>query len=89
MPTLFVESVLEVHSKFVQLINTVLNGDQHFMSALDKVFHLLRLWANVGVSGFVSPRNPCYTADTDILTFDVFIAGFDICSELQGAQVHL
>uniref|UniRef100_A0A8C8M2B4 Cullin-2 n=1 Tax=Oncorhynchus tshawytscha TaxID=74940 RepID=A0A8C8M2B4_ONCTS len=36
MPTLFVESVLEVHSKFVQLINTVLNGDQHFMSALDK-----------------------------------------------------
>lgn len=37
MPTLFVESVLEVHSKFIQLINTVLNGDQHFMSALDKV----------------------------------------------------
>ncbi|KAG7259560.1 hypothetical protein CRUP_027136 [Coryphaenoides rupestris] len=36
MPTQFVESVLEVHSKFVQLINTVLNGDQHFMSALDK-----------------------------------------------------
>ncbi|XP_016396145.1 cullin-2-like, partial [Sinocyclocheilus rhinocerous] len=26
MPTQFVESVLEVHSKFVQLINTVLNG---------------------------------------------------------------
>uniref|UniRef100_A0A3Q3FE10 Cullin 2 n=1 Tax=Labrus bergylta TaxID=56723 RepID=A0A3Q3FE10_9LABR len=39
MPTLFVESVLEVHSKFVQLINTVLNGDQHFMSALDKVIN--------------------------------------------------
>ncbi|KAG8138814.1 hypothetical protein E2320_001613 [Naja naja] len=37
MPTQFVESVLEVHSKFVQLINTVLNGDQRFMSALDKV----------------------------------------------------
>uniref|UniRef100_A0A8C1CL70 Cullin 2 n=1 Tax=Cyprinus carpio carpio TaxID=630221 RepID=A0A8C1CL70_CYPCA len=37
MPTQFVESVLEVHSKFVQLINTVLNGDQHFMSALDKL----------------------------------------------------
>uniref|UniRef100_A0A452UPU6 Cullin 2 n=1 Tax=Ursus maritimus TaxID=29073 RepID=A0A452UPU6_URSMA len=37
MPTLFVESVLEVHGKFVQLINTVLNGDQHFMSALDKL----------------------------------------------------
>uniref|UniRef100_A0A7N8XZH6 Cullin 2 n=1 Tax=Mastacembelus armatus TaxID=205130 RepID=A0A7N8XZH6_9TELE len=37
MPTLFVESVLEVHSKFVQLINTVLNGDQHFMNALDKL----------------------------------------------------
>ncbi|XP_068094700.1 cullin-2 [Hyperolius riggenbachi] len=36
MPTQFVESVLEVHSKFVQLVNTVLNGDQHFMSALDK-----------------------------------------------------
>lgn len=41
MPTQFVESVLEVHSKFVQLINTVLNGDQHFMSALDKVHILL------------------------------------------------
>lgn len=37
MPTQFVESVLEVHSKFVQLINSVLNGDQRFMSALDKV----------------------------------------------------
>lgn len=37
MPTQFVESVLEVHGKFVQLINTVLNGDQHFLSALDKV----------------------------------------------------
>ncbi|EHB15399.1 Cullin-2 [Heterocephalus glaber] len=36
MPTLFVESVLEVHGKFVQLSNSVLNGDQHFMSALDK-----------------------------------------------------
>uniref|UniRef100_A0A4W3H5B9 Cullin-2 n=1 Tax=Callorhinchus milii TaxID=7868 RepID=A0A4W3H5B9_CALMI len=36
MPTQFVESVLEVHSKFLQLISTVLNGDQHFMSALDK-----------------------------------------------------
>ncbi|KAG8573519.1 hypothetical protein GDO81_012440 [Engystomops pustulosus] len=36
MPTQFVESVLEVHGKFVQLVNTVLNGDQHFMSALDK-----------------------------------------------------
>uniref|UniRef100_A0A4X2MCC1 Cullin-2 n=1 Tax=Vombatus ursinus TaxID=29139 RepID=A0A4X2MCC1_VOMUR len=36
MPTQFVESVLEVHGKFAQLINTVLNGDQHFMSALDK-----------------------------------------------------
>lgn len=48
MPTLFVESVLEVHSKFVQLINTVLNGDQHFMNALDKVallfFHLFFLF---------------------------------------------
>lgn len=43
MPTLFVESVLEVHSKFVQLINTVLNGDQHFMNALDKVFYFLIL----------------------------------------------
>lgn len=41
MPTQFVESVLEVHSKFVQLINTVLNGDQHFMSALDKVIFTL------------------------------------------------
>lgn len=41
MPTQFVESVLEVHSKFVQLINTVLNGDQHFMSALDKVIFYL------------------------------------------------
>uniref|UniRef100_A0A4X2MBQ5 Cullin 2 n=1 Tax=Vombatus ursinus TaxID=29139 RepID=A0A4X2MBQ5_VOMUR len=37
MPTQFVESVLEVHGKFAQLINTVLNGDQHFMSALDKL----------------------------------------------------
>lgn len=40
MPTQFVESVLEVHSKFVQLINTVLNGDQHFTSALDKVHNI-------------------------------------------------
>lgn len=44
MPTQFVESVLEVHSKFVQLINTVLTGDQHFMSALDKVHSKLILF---------------------------------------------
>ncbi|XP_032821523.1 cullin-2 [Petromyzon marinus] len=36
MPTQFVESVLEVHSKYVQLITSVLSGDQQFMSALDK-----------------------------------------------------
>lgn len=47
MPTLFVESVLEVHSKFVQLINTVLNGDQHFMSALDKVRTILNTLGNI------------------------------------------
>uniref|UniRef100_A0A673H1V5 Cullin-2 n=1 Tax=Sinocyclocheilus rhinocerous TaxID=307959 RepID=A0A673H1V5_9TELE len=50
MPTQFVESVLEVHSKFVQLINTVLNGDQHFMSALDKV----HLHFNAVYKGFTS-----------------------------------
>lgn len=44
MPTQFVESVLEVHSKFVQLINTILNGDQRFMSALDKVTLVRKLY---------------------------------------------
>uniref|UniRef100_A0A8C6EFE4 Cullin-2 n=1 Tax=Microcebus murinus TaxID=30608 RepID=A0A8C6EFE4_MICMU len=51
MPTLFVESVLEVHSKFVQLINTVLNGDQHFMSALDK--------ALTSVVNYREPKSIC------------------------------
>ncbi|XP_028290220.1 cullin-2-like isoform X2 [Gouania willdenowi] len=51
MPTLFVESVLEVHSKFVQLINTVLNGDHHFMSALDK--------ALTSVVNFKEPKSIC------------------------------
>lgn len=55
MPTLFVESVLEVHSKFVQLINTVLNGDQHFMSALDKVSNSSRsYWMYKCVFIFIS-----------------------------------
>lgn len=30
------ESVLTVHGKFLRFINTVLNGDQHFLSAFDK-----------------------------------------------------
>ncbi|XP_065756644.1 cullin-2 isoform X2 [Phocoena phocoena] len=51
MPTLFVESVLEVHGKFVQLINTVLNGDQHFMSALDK--------ALTSVVNYREPKSVC------------------------------
>ncbi|XP_042744575.1 cullin-2 isoform X1 [Lagopus leucura] len=51
MPTQFVESVLEVHSKFVQLINTVLNGDQHFMSALDK--------ALTSVVNYREPKSVC------------------------------
>ncbi|XP_017675759.1 cullin-2 isoform X2 [Pipra filicauda] len=51
MPTQFVESVLEVHSKFVQLINTVLNGDQHFMSALDK--------ALTSVVNYREPKSIC------------------------------
>uniref|UniRef100_A0A673LP00 Cullin-2-like n=1 Tax=Sinocyclocheilus rhinocerous TaxID=307959 RepID=A0A673LP00_9TELE len=44
MPTQFVESVLEVHSKFVQLINTVLNGVFSFSSFL------------CGTPGCVAPR---------------------------------
>ncbi|XP_072535470.1 cullin-2 [Salminus brasiliensis] len=51
MPTQFVESVLEVHSKFVLLINTVLNGDQHFMSALDK--------ALTSVVNYREPKSIC------------------------------
>ncbi|KAM9308850.1 cullin-2 isoform 2-T2 [Gastrophryne carolinensis] len=51
MPTQFVESVLEVHSKFVQLVNTVLNGDQHFMSALDK--------ALTSVVNYREPKSVC------------------------------
>ncbi|XP_017748171.1 PREDICTED: cullin-2 [Rhinopithecus bieti] len=51
MPTLFVESVLKVHGKFVQLINTVLNGDQHFMSALDK--------ALTSVVNYREPKSVC------------------------------
>ncbi|XP_061852771.1 cullin-2 isoform X2 [Colius striatus] len=51
MPTQFVESVLEVHSKFVQLINTVLSGDQHFMSALDK--------ALTSVVNYREPKSIC------------------------------
>ncbi|KAJ8396093.1 hypothetical protein AAFF_G00021660 [Aldrovandia affinis] len=51
MPTQFVESVLEVHSKHVQLINTVLNGDQHFMSALDK--------ALTSVVNYREPKSIC------------------------------
>ncbi|XP_036166172.1 cullin-2-like isoform X1 [Myotis myotis] len=51
MPTRFLESVLEVHGKFVQLINTVLNGDQHFMSALDK--------ALTSVVNYREPQSVC------------------------------
>ncbi|MBZ3885669.1 Cullin-2 [Sciurus carolinensis] len=51
LPTLFVESVLEVHGKFVQPINTVLNGDQHFMSALDK--------ALTSVVNYREPKSVC------------------------------
>uniref|UniRef100_A0A673LM90 Cullin-2-like n=1 Tax=Sinocyclocheilus rhinocerous TaxID=307959 RepID=A0A673LM90_9TELE len=40
MPTQFVESVLEVHSKFVQLINTVLNGVFSFCLADNKTARL-------------------------------------------------
>ncbi|XP_072432221.1 cullin-2 isoform X2 [Chiloscyllium punctatum] len=51
MPTQFVESVLEVHSKFLQLISSVLNGDQHFMSALDK--------ALTSVVNYREPKSSC------------------------------
>ncbi|XP_028607157.1 cullin-2 isoform X1 [Lacerta agilis] len=51
MPTQFVESVLEVHSKFVQLISSVLNGDQRFMSALDK--------ALTSVVNYREPKSIC------------------------------
>lgn len=36
MPTLLGQWLLEVRGKFVQCINTALNVDQHFTSALDK-----------------------------------------------------
>ncbi len=37
VPTQFVESMLQVHSKFTELIKAVFNSDQQFVGALDKV----------------------------------------------------
>uniref|UniRef100_A0A3Q2CM58 Cullin 2 n=1 Tax=Cyprinodon variegatus TaxID=28743 RepID=A0A3Q2CM58_CYPVA len=54
MPTLFVESVLEVHSKFVQLINTVLR------SSCDRsLFFFLSLNALTSVVNFREPKSIC------------------------------
>ena len=33
----FVESMLEIHMKYLELIQTVFNGDKQFAGALDKV----------------------------------------------------
>ncbi|XP_039379051.1 cullin-2 isoform X3 [Mauremys reevesii] len=65
MPTQFVESVLEVHSKFVQLINTVLNGDQHFMSALDK--------ALTSVVNYREPKSICKAPELILFCFLFFL----------------
>ncbi|KAM5292587.1 LOW QUALITY PROTEIN: cullin-2-like [Ctenodactylus gundi] len=51
MPASFVESVLEVHGRFVQLITTVLNGDHCFMSALDK--------ALTSIINYREPKSVC------------------------------
>lgn len=37
VPTQFVESMLEVHSKYTELIKKVFKSDQQFVGALDKV----------------------------------------------------
>lgn len=37
VPTQFVESMLDVHGKFTELIRDVFNNDQQFVGALDKV----------------------------------------------------
>ncbi|KAM6104417.1 cullin-2 isoform 5-T7 [Theristicus caerulescens] len=67
MPTQFVESVLEVHSKFVQLINTVLNGDQHFMSALDK--------ALTSVVNYREPKSICKAPELFELFYSQHFSG--------------
>ncbi|ELT99573.1 hypothetical protein CAPTEDRAFT_175514 [Capitella teleta] len=38
VPSQFVESLLEVHAKYSDLITEVFKGDQHFIGALDKAF---------------------------------------------------
>ena len=37
VPCMFVESMLEVHKKYTELIQSVFNNDQKFIQALDKV----------------------------------------------------
>jgi len=41
IPAHFVESMLEVHVKYTALIQSVFNGDQKFIGALDRVRNLV------------------------------------------------
>ncbi|XP_077979355.1 cullin-2-like [Glandiceps talaboti] len=52
VPSQFVESVLDVHTKFSKLIQSVLAGDQAFTSALDKALTAVVNWKP-------SPRHVC------------------------------
>ncbi|XP_076327537.1 cullin-2-like isoform X2 [Tachypleus tridentatus] len=52
IPQMFVESVLEVHNKFQQLIREVFHGDQQFIGALDKACAIV-------INHRTNPKHPC------------------------------
>ena len=52
MPTLFVEQMLQIHSKYSELVKELFQNDQEFLSALDKA-------CSIAINHKVNPKLPC------------------------------
>ena len=62
VPVQFVETVLEVHRRFSELVNSLFHGDKHFVSALDL--------ACTAIVNHREPKQPCRAPDL-VMFFDV------------------
>ncbi len=62
IPTLFVEHMLQIHSKYSELIKDIFQNDQEFLSALDKA-------CSTAINHKSSPKLPCRSPELVLIIF--------------------
>jgi len=70
IPTLFVEQMLQIHSKYSELIKDIFQNDQEFLSALDKA-------CSTAINHRTNPKMPCRSPE--LVSQNLFKIFFRCC----------